>query len=42
MAVADGRDRRYTLLVLDVDGTLLTSQAEISPRTRAALDASID
>lgn len=38
MAVADGRDRRYKLLVLDVDGTLLTSQAQISPRTRAALD----
>src|SRR5207253_10191410 len=38
MAVADGRDHRYKLLVLDVDGTLLTSQAQISPRTRAALD----
>ena len=38
MAVADGRDRRYKLLVLDVDGTLLTSQAQISPRTHAALD----
>jgi len=31
MAVADGRDRRYKLRVLDVDGTLLTSQAQISP-----------
>ena len=29
----------YTLLALDIDGTLLTSGKEISPRTRRALDA---
>src|SRR5437763_14347287 len=38
MVVRRGGDHRYKLLVLDVDGTLLTSQARISPRTRAALD----
>src|SRR5256885_6898490 len=38
MVVTSARDLRYKLLVLDVDGTLLTSQAKISPRTRAALD----
>ena len=28
---------KYKLLVLDVDGTLLNNQKEISPRTLAAL-----
>lgn len=36
--MTSARERRYKLLVLDVDGTLLTSQAQIAPRTRAALD----
>jgi hypothetical protein len=29
---------RFRLLVLDIDGTLLTSEKQVSPRTRAAID----
>lgn len=36
-ALQSDLSRRYKLLVLDIDGTLLTSQIEISPGTRLAL-----
>jgi Cof subfamily protein (haloacid dehalogenase superfamily) len=33
---------RYALVAIDVDGTLLTSHGEVSPRTRAALASAVD
>lgn len=37
MSVADDSKRRYKLLALDIDGTLLTTAGEITPATHAAL-----
>ena len=37
MAVPRKQGRRYKLLALDIDGTLLTTQGEITPATQAAL-----
>ena len=37
MVTTGGAERRYKMLVLDIDGTLLTSEAKVSPATFHAL-----